>query len=367
MMDLQNMTNHIENAGYWSGHGYLALVVGVIGILTSLANIAVWWKIRAWKASYSLFLGLSVIDLLTVIAFILYAFYFLCISEPVKEYGHSKRMIYYVLISYDMYVVCYTTSRLMIIALAFFRMMYLYFPNRTEGWWCTVKRAKVLAFFGLPTISLVSYIPFYLYYEVNEVRVNGSDVCVHNETETVYWFTYRFSSVFRHLLLYVYGVVMEILPSLILLGFFISFIVKLFSKDEQPQDREDRGLINSDREGIKMTIMLFLMLLMYVASGLTMGIQAFLFALKTRGSFELLSFMDNAFIHNITDILEMFKCSFNFLVYVCTCNRFKRRLIAMLPFCKRSQNAQEQGYGATDNHVIQVMVDDGNSFQKSFF
>ena len=96
-----------------------------------------------------------------------------------------------------------------------------------------------------------------MYYEVTEVTLNGSDVNMQNESKTVYWLTE--SDVLTTLpgfspsLLWIYGVLMEIIPSCILLVLFICFIVKLCCchGEQQNELREDQGLIHADMEGIK--------------------------------------------------------------------------------------------------------------------
>ena len=371
-MDLLTTTESKPNAGYWYGHRYVVLSIGFVGIITSIANIAVWWKIRTRKASYVLFLWLSVVDLVTIIAYIVYAVYFLCLSKPIKEYGHSEAMMYLVLISYNLYVVFYTTSKWITISLAVFRMIYLFFPNR-EQVWCTVKRAYVAAFSVIITIQLWG-IPFYMYYEVTEVTLNGSDVNMQNESKTVYWLTE--SDVLTTLpgfspsLLWIYGVLMEIIPSCILLVLFICFIVKLCCchGDQQNELREDQGLLHADMESIKMTIMLALMAFFYVAAGLTMGIYAFCFAIKNGSSSDLFYFMDGAYINNYTDPLELTNCSFNLIVYLLMCKPFRRRFKTLFCCsCQKRSNTQVQVYGALQNNAAQVMVDDGSKFQKSIF
>ena len=363
------------NAGYWSGHRYVVLSIGFIGILTSIANIAVWWKIRNRKASYVLFLSLSVVDLLTIIAYIVYAVYFLCVAKPVKEYGHSEAMMYLVLISYNLYVVFYTSSKWITIALTIFRTIYLFFPSRQKVW-CSVKRAYIAAISVIVAVQLWG-IPFYTYYKVGEVTLNGSDVNLQNESRKVYWLTQSdiltSFPAFSQALLWIYGILMEIIPSSILLVLFISFITKLCccNGNNHRNIGENQGLLHKvkDRESIKLTMMLVVMAILYGSTGLTMGIYAFYFAIKYGSDSDLFYFMDDAYIKNYTDPLELVNCSVYFFVYIFMCKPFRRNFVAIFSRLNCTRNTtQPQVHGSIQIfNAGQVAVDDGNTYQRTMF
>ena len=359
--------------GTGGGHRYVVLSIGFIGILTSIANIAVWWKIRNRKASYVLFLWLSVVDLLTIIAYIVYAVYFLCVAKPVKEYGHSEAMMYLVLISYNLYVVFYTSSKWITIALAIFRTIYLFFPSRKIVW-CSVKRAYIAAISVIVAVQLWG-IPFYMYYKVEEVTLNESDVNSQNESRKVYWLTesdiLTSFPAFSPSLLWIYGILMEIIPSLILLVLFISFITKLCccQGNNHRNIVENQGLLHKDRESIKLTMMLVVIAFLYVTTGLIMGIYAFNFAIKYGSNSDLFYFMDDAYINNYTDPLELINCSVYLFVYVFMCKPFQRNFVAILSRLNCMRNTtQPQVHGSIQIfNAGQVAVDDGNTYQRTMF
>lgn len=141
---------------YRKGHGYLASIICIFGIIFNLCNVYVLTR-RNMKSNSinALLTSIAAFDLLTAVSYLPFAIYFHILTDTSALYKHPVAWVYYAVISVDATVICHTAAMWLTVALATFRYIYVCRHTQAQGW-CSERRAHW-------TIAIVTIVSMLLY------------------------------------------------------------------------------------------------------------------------------------------------------------------------------------------------------------
>ena len=88
--------------------------------------------------------ALAIADLLTMVSYLPYAFYFYCLTVPDPSYGHPAGWVVYLLFNIYFTITTHTAAMWLTVALAVFRYVVVCCHQALGMRLCTTQRAKVL-------------------------------------------------------------------------------------------------------------------------------------------------------------------------------------------------------------------------------
>ncbi|XP_048777585.1 G-protein coupled receptor dmsr-1-like [Ostrea edulis] len=311
-----------EVGGYRAVHGYISGGVCVVGVILNMVNFIVWSR-QALKTSTNLLLAtLAVADGLSLLFYLVYVTYFFIATGPSELIYHSESGMYTVVVCFHEFIAFHTFSNWLIISLAIFRYLGVC-HNSISKQYCTRRRAWV-AVVAVFTVTAVVTVPFYMYYEVYQFTdpTHG-----HN-----YWirktFFVRTHITYQTVLLWLYGVIFKVLPSVAMIVLCIIMIHKLRQATERNNtlNREVYHSHIASQRYRRSTLMLIMIVTIYFLTELPVGIMAFLSGLKG-GESHFFYFLLYSYVGDMIDLIALLNSCLNFFVYIAMCSKFRTTLI----------------------------------------
>lgn len=330
MINSNNVSDSVASADYRSVHGYLAGGLCLLGVGLNVVNAIVWSKQELKTCTNFLLTVLAFADGLSLFFYFVYVTYFFIVSGPSKLTYHSKSGMYTVVICFHEFIAFHTFSNWLIISLAIFRYLGVC-HNKISKQYCTRWRAKVTVLSVLTATSLAT-VPFYLYYEV--YQSTNPDVNGYWIRKTLFVET---NIVYQTVLLWLYGVVFKVLPSLAMIGFCMIMIHKIRQAKQRNHTlhRESHPSQIASRRYKRSTLMLVIIVSIYFLTELPVGIMAFLSGLEG-GECHFFYFLLYSHVGDIIDLTALLNSCLNFFVYIAMCSRFRNTFIQLVKMCLRN-------------------------------
>ncbi|XP_061184731.1 sex peptide receptor-like [Saccostrea echinata] len=306
-------------SGYRLYHGYVSLVVCSLGIGLNILNAFIWSR-KCMRSSTNLILTmLAITDCLCLFFYLIYSSYLFIATGPSQLLYHPKVWMFVVVITFHEFIAFHTTSNWLTISLAIFRYIKVCHPNAAKVW-CNKRRAKLTVVIVFVTTAMAT-IPFYFYYEVYNVSEDYP-------TLTGYWIRKtnfaRNNIDYQTILLWLYGVIFKVCPSIAMIILSALMIRKLHKAQKRQRvftvGRESH--VSNHRGYCRTTVMLIVILMIYVLMELPIGISAFTSGLQG-GESHFFYFLLYSEVGDILDMLTLLNASVNFAVYFALSHQFR--------------------------------------------
>ncbi|XP_061184734.1 sex peptide receptor-like [Saccostrea echinata] len=311
--------------GYRLAHGYVAGGICLLGVILNIINAIVWSRQALKTCTNFLLTVLAFADGLSLFFYLVYVTYFFIATGPSEHIYHSKSEMYLVLICFHEFIAFHTFSNWLIISLAIFRYLGVC-HNKISKKYCTRWRAKVtvLAVFSATSLATV---PFYLYYEVYQSTDENN--------ANSYWIrkTYFVQThvAYQTVLLWLYGVIFKVLPSLAMIVLCISMVHKL-RQAKQRNNTLNREVYHShiaSQRYRRSTLMLIVIVTMYFLTELPVGVVSFMSGLEGRES-HFFYFLLYSHVGDIIDLIALLNSCLNFFVYITMYRKFRSTLFNLV-------------------------------------
>ncbi|XP_071566171.1 G-protein coupled receptor dmsr-1 [Temnothorax nylanderi] len=383
---------------YTQVHGWASLLVCIFGSIANVLNIAVLTRREMQSPTNMILTGLAVADLLVMIEYIPYAIHMYLYQRSRKDtftYGWTI----FVLFHSNFTQVCHTTSIFLTVTLAVWRYIAVAHPQRNREW-CSNKRTFLMIAFAYVS-SPILCIPLYINTEVRPqvemldekgMSINitkleqtaNSTVAYPEGTNTTLYFVKLaespISNVLKDINVWIYSVVIKLIPCVALTGLSIKLVKvlleakqrrkKLTTKNtaikmgngkgnacEKPKKRRKGN--DKERQTDRTTMMLLAVLLLFLVTEMPQGILGLLSVILGPSFFNTCYMM----LGDVIDILTLINSAINFILY-CAMSRQFRTTFNQL-FCNRwrligrwmavpHQPMENNGHTGTNHTVTQV-------------
>ena len=300
---------------YAQVHGWASLLVCIFGSIANVLNIAVLTRREMQSPTNMILTGLAVADLLVMIEYIPYAIHMYLYRRPRRDtftYGWSI----FVLFHSNFTQVCHTISICLTVTLAVWRYIAVAYPQRNREW-CSNKRTSLMIAFAYVSCPILC-IPLYINTEVRpqvEIldergmsvnltkfqQMTNSTVASFEGTKTTLYFVKLtespMSNVLKDINVWIYSVVIKLIPCVALTGLSIKLVKvlleakqrrkKLTTKNiaikmgngkehacEKPKKRRKGN--DKERQTDRTTMMLLAVLLLFLFTEMPQGILGLL-------------------------------------------------------------------------------------------
>ena len=337
--DFTNATSYLDrdaveslwafHEGYGPVHGYVSVLVCLLGILANIANIVVLNKKHMQTSTNILLMWLAVADLCTMVEYTPFAlrFYvfrdkFLCFLQS-SSYG----WICYLLFHANFSITMHSISIWVTIMLAFFRFLYIFFPHRGSIY-CSIKHAKIVILIIYITAVIVC-IPNYIsnYYKSDIVNINGQNI-------TIYDTRHRKDGGFKvvfDLNYWLQAMLVKLIPCLLLTVLTILLISALRRAHKRHMHLMSHGKnddVEKHFEHLRTTGMLLAVVILFLITELPQGILTLLMIFY----YELANELYNP-LGDILDIVALLNNGINFLLYCSMSKQFRDTFVDTFCHC----------------------------------
>ncbi|XP_073943919.1 G-protein coupled receptor dmsr-1-like [Choristoneura fumiferana] len=323
-------------------HGYIALVICVLGSVANSVNIAVLSRKEMASSTNSILTGLAVADLLVMIDYIPFAclIYVKIGSEQSRNSYASAVFVYFHSIFSQTF---HTISIWLTITLAIWRYIAIKFPqmNRTFCGKRNTNIAITLAYVVCPVLCL----PIYFAMNITEVLTSsaGSTNLTVNSTSAVnvtsiaapkYAITMTSNKTLLTAIFWIYSVFIKLIPCLVLSILSVCLIIKMKSSDRRRQkllkksaittNEGEKARLNEDggkRGGgrtDRTTRMLLALLGLFLATELPQALFGLLTALAPH-LFQLCYYT----FGEVMDLMALVGSAINFVLYCSMSRQFR--------------------------------------------
>lgn len=384
---------------YTQVHGWASLLVCIFGSIANVLNIAVLTRREMQSPTNMILTGLAVADLLVMIEYIPYAIHMYLYQRSRRDtftYGWSI----FVLFHSNFTQVCHTISICLTVTLAVWRYIAVAHPQRNREW-CSNKRTFLMIAFAYVSCPILC-IPLYINTEVRpqvemldergmavnltklQQTANSTVTSLERVTNTTLYFVKLtespMSNVLNDINVWIYSVVIKLIPCVALTGLSIKLVKvlmeakrrrkKLTTKNtaikmgngkenvcEKPKKRRKGN--DKEKQTDRTTMMLLAVLLLFLVTEMPQGILGLLSVILGP------SFLNTCYVMlgDVIDILTLINSAINFILY-CTMSRQFRTTFNQL-FCSRwrligrwmavpHQPMENNGHTGTNHTVTQV-------------
>lgn len=237
------------NKGYSRLHGYLAIVICIIGSATNSINIAVLSRREMVTPTNSILTGLAVADLLVMLEYIPYALHMnIKIGPQVNKntYGWAVFVYFHSIFSQTFH----TISIWLAVTLAVWRYIAIAYPQRNRTW-CSKQNttlAIVSAYIICPFLCLPIY--FAMIIVPNEVTPHNNSKFAEDlslpHNRTVYVLEMSKNKELVTAIMWIYSVILKLVPSIALSVLSTCLISKLTTTERRRQKLLKRSTIGSN-------------------------------------------------------------------------------------------------------------------------
>ncbi|CRK94694.1 CLUMA_CG008194, isoform A [Clunio marinus] len=321
-------------------HYQLSLCVCIFGSITNILNLVVLTRKDLRTHINFILAGLAISDFLVMVIYIPYAVdYAFNINTKLERFTYSYAL--YVLIHATLSQTAHTISIFLTIFLALWRYVAVCHPHKKNFF--MRKTFHIIAFSYI--YSVFVNIPIYMSLKIKEFKVfdNSSTTEMTNETKTLYkvWPS-EFIEHHEKAYLWVYSVIIKLLPCIALTYFSVQLIRALYEAKRRKAKltgNVSMKLLSKKKQADRTTKMLVAVLLLFLITEFPQAIMGLLSAL-----------LHESFYHycyqklgDLMDFLALLNSSINFILY-CTMSRQFRETFAniFLPKCLKQRISPER-------------------------
>ncbi|XP_050681044.1 G-protein coupled receptor dmsr-1-like [Leptidea sinapis] len=338
------------NKVYSRLHGYIAIVICIVGSATNSINITVLSRREMISPTNSILTGLAVADLLVMLEYIPYVLHMNIKIGPQlnkNTYAWAVFVYFHSIFSQTFH----TISTWLAVTLAVWRYIAIAFPHRNRTW-CS-KRNTAIAIISAYVICPFLCLPIYF-----AMNITKSEVTQQNNSEfaedlslpynrTVYVLEMSRNKELVTAIMWIYSVILKLVPSLALSVLSTCLISKLTTTNKRrqkllkrstigPNEPEKECLAEESCSGRKTnrtdrtTRMLLAVLGLFLSTEVPQGLLGLASALAP----DFFKSCYNMF-GDLMDVLALFTSSVNFVLYCsmsrqfrCTFARLARRILS---------------------------------------
>lgn len=321
-------------ARYGPIHGYVSVLVCMLGILANMANIVVLNKKHMETSTNVLLMWLAVADLCTMVEYTPFALRFYIFRDKVLCFlqTSSYGWICYLLFHANFSITMHSISIWLTIMLAFFRFLYIFFPHRGSIY-CSIKHAKIVILTVYITAVIVS-IPNYIsnYYKTDVKTTHGQNV-------TIYDTRHRKDGGFKvvfDLNYWLQAMLVKLIPCLLLTVLTIMLISALRRAHKRHMHLMSHGKnddVEKHTEHLRTTGMLLAVVILFLITELPQGILTLLMIFY----YELANELYNP-LGDILDIMALLNNAINFVLYCSMSKQFRDTFVDTFCHCFRERN-----------------------------
>ncbi|XP_011868456.1 PREDICTED: probable G-protein coupled receptor B0563.6 [Vollenhovia emeryi] len=380
---------------YTQVHGWASLLVCIFGSIANVLNIAVLTRREMHSPTNMILTGLAVADLLVMIEYIPYAIHMYLYRRSRRDtftYGWTI----FVLFHSNFTQVCHTISICLTVTLAVWRYIAVAHPQRNREW-CSNKRTFLMIAFAYVSCPILC-IPLYINTEVkpqmemldkfgmsvNLTELQQTSASFDGVTNTTLYFVKLtdspMSNVLKNINVWIYSVVIKLIPCMALTGLSIKLVkvlleakrrrkklttkntaIKMGNGKENACEKHKKRRKGQDKERQtdRTTMMLLAVLLLFLVTEMPQGILGLLSVILGPSFFKTCYVM----LGDVIDILTLINSAINFILY-CAMSRQFRTTFNQL-FCNRwrligrwmavpHQPMENNGHTGTNHTVTQV-------------
>nr|WGD18959.1 neuropeptide receptor A13 [Helicoverpa armigera] len=338
------------NKAYSRLHGYIALVICIVGSATNSINIAVLSRREMTSSTNSILTGLAVADLLVMLEYIPYALHMnIKIGPQVNKNTYAWAVFVYFHSIFSQ--TFHTISIWLAVTLAVWRYVAIAFPQRNSTW-CS-KKNTTLAIVSAYVICPFLCLPIYF-----AMNIVPSEVTAQNNSEfaedlslpdnrTVYVLEMSKNVQLVTAIMWIYSVILKLVPSIALSILSTCLISKLTTTERKRQKLLKRSTIGPNEpekqclateeacarrasRTDRTTRMLLAVLGLFLSTEVPQGLLGLASALAP-------DFFKSCYsmFGDLMDVLALFTSSVNFVLYCsmsrqfrCTFARLARRMLS---------------------------------------
>ncbi|XP_063972209.1 G-protein coupled receptor dmsr-1-like isoform X2 [Diachasmimorpha longicaudata] len=341
---------------YVKVHGWASLLVCIFGLIANTLNIAVLSRREMSSPTNAILTGLAVADLLVMLEYIPYASHMYLYHRSRKD-TYSYGWAVFVLVHSIFTQVCHTISIWLTVTLAIWRYIAVEYPQSNRQW-CSFRRT-VLAIAGAYIICPLICLPVYFTTQVTSKietlnsQGNSVNVSVYNGTEMLknetLWFVHLSETMKTHGLLnlmnlWMYSVVIKLVPCLALTIFSLRLILALLKAKKRRKLLTSRNVFKSSEENVvdnicdikacrkkssrilekerqtdRTTRMLLAVLLLFLLTEFPQGVLGLLSVILGTGFFRTCYVK----LGEMMDILALINSAINFILYCAMSRQFR--------------------------------------------
>ncbi|KAE9415706.1 hypothetical protein Angca_000283, partial [Angiostrongylus cantonensis] len=300
-------------------HRYIAVLLCFFGLLANSIHIWVLTRPRMrFSSVHTVLVCIAVSDMGTMSSYLIYMIRFEFMGDRNGyPYGWALFLKMHVMISIALHAV----TLYLVVLMAFIRFSAM---RVSSSEWLRSRRA-IIAAIGIAISVFVLCVPTLLAHEIihrNSVSARGT-------------ISVRYSIGFSEMMLengcllmkgnlWLTGIFLKAIPCVLLFVFTIALIGRM----KENMEMRIKLLKVKDDKGKRdvTTYMLVLMVTVFLITELPQGVMAVLNALYT-SQFHAYVYLSLA---DVLDLLSLINCYVAFLVYICTCSRYRQTLLSIL-------------------------------------
>ncbi|KPI91540.1 putative G-protein coupled receptor B0563.6 [Papilio xuthus] len=351
------------NKAYSRLHGYIAIVICIIGSATNSINIAVLSRREMISSTNSILTGLAVADLLVMLEYIPYALHMnIKIGPEVNKNTYAWTVFVYFHSIFSQ--TFHTISIWLAVTLAVWRYIAIAFPQKNRTW-CSKQNttiAIVSAYVICPFLCLPIY--FAMNISQNEVTPQNNSQFAEDlslpHNRTVYVLEMSKNKELVTAIMWIYSVILKLVPSIALSILSTCLISKLTTTERRRQKLLKRSIVgpnDSEKQCLaedpsaarrssrtdRTTRMLLAVLGLFLSTEVPQGLLGLASALAP-------DFFKSCYsmFGDLMDVLALFTSSVNFVLYCsmsrqfrCTFARLARRMLSAPEEPPKSSNKHE--------------------------
>jgi len=319
-------------------HGWLAMLVCILGTLFNLANILVLTH-RDMRSPVNMILtGIAVADFLVMLEYIPFTIYMNLLDtenrSPEEEYslGWGIFMVFHT----NFTVMIHTVATWLTFSLAIWRFIMIKFPSEAATL-CTVGRCKIVLVLGF-VVPFFLTIPNMVFFTLSpSLRVSSESGLCYTEYRLIIDNRGLNSQLPFTLNLWLYSILLKLVPCLVLTIFTACLIHAMYQAAENAAKlrggREGKNSKNNSTE--KTTKLLIVIVILFLVAEFPMGILAMLSAILGQQFFMECYYP----LGEVMDLLALGNSAANFLLYCIMSTQFRKTIRKMLGIEKRPSSS----------------------------
>ncbi|XP_064642577.1 G-protein coupled receptor dmsr-1-like [Lineus longissimus] len=306
---------------YFNGHGYLASIICVLGIIANGVNIIVLTRKNMMSATNMILTAMAVADGLTMMAYLPFAILYYWASDD-QSRGTAEFFLFYIYFS----VLAHSISIWLTVTLAVFRYLFIRYPRRGVIL-CSIERAKlsvVLVFFANLFVCIPNFIGHHVKHHFDPERNVSTYQASTRDSPRVY-------AVISRINFWVISSLVKLLPCFLLIIASILLVRCMQEAEKRRKNLRKKSRPNCkdsdsrDRKTNRTTRMLLAVVVLFVICELPQGIVG-IFVGILGAQFERDVYYP---LGELFDIIALVNNGINFILY-CTMSKQFRETFVLL-------------------------------------
>lgn len=306
-------------------HGYVSTAICLTGIVGNVVSFIAWSFKKSQKSTYFILSFLAIVDALCLLMFQIYIVSFFMVMSPNKEDTYTEAGMYVVMISFHLFIAFHMLSTWLTINMMIFRFLKIVKPALASKV-CTLRRAKI-SVTVVTVVVLAASSANYPFYKVEKIRSNSTNTSSYFLKPTSFT---KSNPGYPTLLLWIYGVVVKIIPIVTILILCTLIICHIQKAKRRIHDITQNHA--STEQYNQTTLMLSVVAFIYVLTELPIGVMTFISGLHGDDG-HLFYFLLFSGVGDLLDLCTLINSTANFFVYISMSRNFRSILTDMIK-CK---------------------------------